>query len=469
MNASTYSQKTLDAFIRDKLCKKDPLTYKYYKDGQVEKFRKKLGRDDDTVDTVVQTFITDSTRYYITEIIGLLTAHMKPYGDLIVSGGEAINTYLDINNRIITTDIDTKFTPIVKVGTRLLQSDDIYMFGYIQLAKLRMWNKLGQLIRRYNSILLNRIKKDVIDSHFGKMLGIKFPKMVTPFHRRYTLIKKNKMTKVLVDIELFAIDLQLRYYVPSKKRVCTENIGGVLDIAFMRPLEFGYEASYTRNKGIPTVNPETGKNEINKNVLVASPRFLIHDIYSMQKYNLRPEKKEKDRKRLYYFAKYIMQSKTVSPRDSIEELFRKSIRLTLEKEADPSKRPGLTEKDIARDMQVDPYKYESITTKPKESTVYKQLFYGIKTSENLNIPGYNKTMGSYRFNTNKGNWVQNKNPLYIHNEATHRPMKITNFPTVPIEDTLYGYSPARNIWMPRKLVKKAAMIPFVGLKIKTVQ
>jgi hypothetical protein len=468
MDLSTYSQKTLDAFIRDTLCKKDPLIYKYYQEGNVSRFRKKLGKDDDTVDTVVQTFVTDATRYHITEIIGVLTTCMRSYGDVIISGGEAINSYLDLDKRIITTDIDTKFTPIVKVGTRVLESDDKEMFGYIQLAKLRMWNKLGQIVTRYNNVLVNRIKKFVVDSKLGKMLGVSFPRKVHPFKRRYTLIKKNKDLGVLIDIELFAIDLNLRYYVPSKKRISTENIGGVLDIAFMRPFEFGYEASHTRRKGIPIVDL-AGKKGWNRKVFVASPKFLIQDVYALQKYNLRPTKKEKDRKRLYYFAKYVMGSRSVEPKDTIDELFRKSIRLTYETDKNLSSRPGLTQKDIRRDMRVDPYRYESVTTKPREATVYKQLFYGIKTSNNLNVPGYTKTLSSYRFNLNKGAWVRNTNPLYIRNEATHRPTNITHFPTVPVEDTLYGYSPARDSWMPRELVRKSAMIPLVGLKIKTVQ
>jgi hypothetical protein len=459
MDLTSYSQKTLDAFIRDTLCKKDPLTYRYYQEGQVSKFRKKL--DDDTVYTVVQTFITDSIRYYILEIIGKLTTCMKPYGDIIVSGGEAINSYLDTEKRIVTTDIDTKFTPIVKVPSE--------MFGYIQLAKLRMWNKIGQIVTRYNTFLVKEITRLVVDSHFGKMLGVSFPKGVHAFNRRYTLIKKNKNLGTLIDIELFAIDLQLRYYVPSKKRVQTENVGGVLDIAFMRPFEFGYEVSHTTRKGIPLSNPVTGKAGWNRKVLVASPKFLIHDIYAMQKYNLRPTKKQKDRKRLYYFAKYIMGSKTVKPGDSIDELFRKAIRLTRDPVKNLSDRKGPTKKDIARDMNVDPYKYENVTTKPTLSTVYKQLFYGIKTSKNLNVPGYYKTQSSYRFNIKKGEWVPNKNPLYIHNEATHRLLNIKNFPVVPVEDTLYGYNPARDSWMPQKLVKKAAIIPLVGLKIKTSQ
>lgn len=462
MDEYTYSKKTLDAFTRDTVCQGDRLAYKYYQRNQMQYFRRRL-RDDDDVKKAVQTFITDATRYIITDIIAVLTKKMRSYGDVIMSGGEAINSYLDRENRIITTDIDTKFVPNPKVGTRLLKPDDAEMFGYIQLAKLRMWNTLGQIVTRYNARVIKKLKK-LASSKFGKMLGVSFPNHLC---RRYTLIKKNKELGVLTDIELFAIDLKVRYYVPSEKKISSVNIGGLLDIAFMRPGEFGYEASNTYRKGIPVTNPVTGASEWNMKVLVATPKFLIHDVYSLQKYNLRPDKKEKDRKRLFAFAKYVMGSKTANRGDSIEALFQKSIRLTRETERVLSSRPGLTQKAIASDMRVDPYRYEKVTTVPLKSSVYKQFFYGIKTSNNVNVPGYAKTMGSYRFDANKGTWVKNNSPTYIHNEATHRPTNIKNFPVVPVEDTLYGYSPARDAWMTKELVRKSAMIPLVGLKIKT--
>ena len=466
MDLHVYTQKTLDNFIREKLCKTDPVMFKYYQSGQVFKFRKKLGAcDDDAVATVVQTFVTDATRYHVLTIIGELTARMRQYGDLVISGGEAINSYLESDQRVITTDIDTKFIPIVKS----LDSSDKKMFGYIQLAKLRLWNELGKIVTRYNGVLTRAIREHVINSRLGAMLGVSFPSKV-PFRRRYTLIKKSRALGTLIDIELFAMDLQVRYYVPSKRRVCTENMGGVLDIAFMRPLEFGYEVSHTRRRGMPVFSPVKNKVVWNMKVLVASVKFLVHDVYALQKYNLRPEKKDKDRKRLYLFAKHVMKSKTVRASDSIDALYKKSTRTRLRLEEDKvlSARPALTRKDIARDMRVDPYRYEKVTTKPDESKVYRQLFYGIKTSENLNVPGYSKTNGAFRFDIAKGAWVANKNPLYIHNEATHRPNVIKKFPAVPLEDTLYGYSPARDSWMPAALVRKAAMIPLVGLKIKTV-
>ncbi len=120
-------------------------------------------------------------------------------------------------------------------------------------------------------------------------------------------------------------------------------------------------------------------------------------------------------------------------------------------------------------LRLDPYTYENVTTVPDKDKVYKQFFYGIKTSTALRIPGYYPTFSNYRFDIHKGEWVKNSSPLYIHDEATHRPLNIKNFPNVPVQDTLYGYNPARNNWMSEKLVKKAATIPLVGLKIRATK
>ena len=456
-----YIDKTVNAFVLDKLCRGDKLLHKYYQEVNVEKFRKRLisvGVTDDDVKTVVQTFITDAVRDVVYKIIKVLTLYLKSYGDLIISGGEAINMYIKAEQRIMTTDIDTKFTPF--------SPDSQKLFGYVQLTKLKLWNKLGNIATVYNNIIVNRVKRIVVNEPLGKLLGLSFPKGLHPLNRRYTLIKKNKALGTLIDIEVFALDLKVKYFIPSEKKVAVQNIGGILDIAFMKPKEFGYEASHTKGKGIYIYNPLTGKHVYDRSIYVASPKFLFEDIYALQKYNLRPTKKEKDRKRLYTFAKYVLKIKSISPRDSIDVIFNKSKSKALGFEPTVS-RPPATANDIASVLRMDPYKYSSVTTTPDKEKVMKQLFYGIKTSANLKIPGYSQTLSNYRFNVNKGNWVKNNDPLYVHNEATHRPDVIKNFPVVPVEDTLYGYSPARDSWMPKILVRKAAMIPLVGLKIKT--
>jgi len=466
---SLYCKKVIDTFIKDKLCQGDALLYKYYQDVNVEKFKSRLSRigNDEDVDVFIQTYITDAVRDVILSVIGELTVYMKPYGDLIISGGEAFNAYLNLENRIVTTDIDTKFTPVVKVGNKLITSSNPLIFGFIQCAKLAMWDKLGQYVLRFNEKICKRIQKLVINGPIGKLFGISFPKGKQHLYRRYTLIKKSKESSVLIDIELFAIDLQLRYYLPSEKKISTHNIGGILDIAFMRPNEFGFEATYTKIKGIQIVNPITKKMTHNNNIHIASDKFLIDDIYALQKYNLRPLKKSKDKQRMYIFCKYVFKIKNIKTSETLESMYRKGSKMVTNISTSLSSRPILTKSIMARAIHTDPYKYEHVTTIPRKDKIYKQLFYGFKGSNNLNIPGYSPTFSKYRFLANKGEWIKNNSPTYIHNEANYRPNKIVNYKLVPpLKDLLYGYNPARDSWMSDELVQKAAMIPLVGLKIK---
>jgi hypothetical protein len=463
-----YSENVIQEFIKEKVCQGDETLYKYYQEMNIKKFRKRLsttfGKEaDDNIKVAVQTYITDATRDVILRIVRILTKFMVRYGDLIISGGEAINMYLDHENRIVTTDIDTKFTPVIK-GVAPLSTK---MFGYIQIAKLNMWDKLGKIVVEFNKLVVQRIQKLVVKSSLGKLLGLK---IVDHLKRRYTLIKKNKELGTLIDIELFAIDLGVKYYIPSEKKISKQNIGGLLDIAYMKPLEFGFEATYSKSKGGVFIrNPVTSRLTRDDKLLVASEKFLIEDIYALQKYNLRPTKKEKDRKRLYIFAKYILNVKNVSSKDSIETIFRKSISKIPHNPVVKVLRPRMTVQNLNNTLRINPYKYERYTTKPSKLKVYQQFFGGLKGSNGLRLPGYAQTFSNYRFNIHKGEWVKNNNPQYIHNEATYRPTVSENFSHVRLQETLYGYNPARDMWMPPELVKKAAMIPLVGLKIKLAQ
>jgi len=116
--------------------------------------------------------------------------------------------------------------------------------------------------------------------------------------------------------------------------------------------------------------------------------------------------------------------------------------------------------------KVDPMRYKEFTTKPREDRLSKQLVYGVKTSvPNVNIPGYAKTHGNQRFNLNKQEWVKNTSKSYVKNEYNYRPTTSKNIPaTIDYTKLLYGYKPVRDKWIPRPIIKKAAMIPFVGLK-----
>jgi hypothetical protein len=121
---------------------------------------------------------------------------------------------------------------------------------------------------------------------------------------------------------------------------------------------------------------------------------------------------------------------------------------------------------MALAAKVDPMRYGEFTTKPREDRLAKQLVYGVKTSvPTLNIPGYAKTYGDQRFNLNTQEWVKNTSTSYVKNEYNYRPVSGKTLPKdFDYSKLLYGYKPLRDKWIPRAVIKRAAMIPFVGLK-----
>jgi hypothetical protein len=409
---------------------------------------------------MIYAVVTDSVRDIILKTAAELSEFLKPMGDLVVSGGEAFNMYLERADRLVTSDIDTKFIPIIPY-------DDKY-FGKLQGIKLLLWNKLGEIARRINMKIKKRLSSK---TKLGRFLGLGFAEKGPYVTRRYLLIKKKKSQSggepskgdIFIDVELFALDLNLRYFSIEKGKITQEVLGGMLDIPFMRPKEFGYEAIQSKKQGVTYKNKETGAMIHDKRLYVAGKQFLLDDVYLMQKLGLRPEKKEKDRQRMYKLAKMITKTAKISPSDGINTIYNrtrnklKSVRFT-------SRRKGNVNMSLA--AKVDPMRYKEFTTKPREDRLSKQLVYGVKTSmPNINIPGYAKTHGNQRFNLNRQEWVKNTSKSYVKNEYNYRPTSSKNIPnTIDYTKLLYGYKPMRDKWIPRPIIKKAAMIPFVGLK-----
>lgn len=469
-----YSDKSVDTFIKDKVCQGSSTLYRYYTKGDVTKFRKNLP---DTVkswkmiDQVVSTIVTDSIRDIIMEIIGKLTIFLEPYGDLIVSGGEAFNAYFNRNDKVITSDIDTKFVPI-------FDPRDQRFFGYLQAIKLLLWNKLGQISVQYERKLYDRINKVLRQTKIGKMFGIKVParnsREPDPWavSRRYTLIRKSRsnlsITKaspknVLIDVELFALDMDLTYYNASLKRLDVHNIGGILDIAIMRPFELGYEIAASRERGVTYHNPLSGKEIYNKHILIASPRFLIDDLYLMKSLRLRPDKVKKDKQRLVTFAQKVLRINDVSTNTSNSIIYKKALNKIppTRKKTTSRRSPSIGKTLISSALKVNPTNYIKHTTPPnvlrlaQNHLVYK--------------PGSgNPTSGQYRFNVNTSLWVKNTRTAYVKNEIKSRPSKIETIPKpMSVENLpLYGFNPRRNLISNRRLLQKSAMIPFVRSYLK---
>jgi hypothetical protein len=462
MDTEIYSEAVINRFLKKNLFFNDPLLEKYYKTDNLAAFRKRVHRvhNKESFEKMIYAVVTDSVRDIILKTAAELSEFLKPMGDLVVSGGEAFNMYLDRADRLVTSDIDTKFIPIIPY-------DDKY-FGKLQGIKLLLWNKLGETARRINMKIKKRLSSK---TKLGRFLGLGFAEKGPYVTRRYLLIKKKKSQSggepskgdVFIDVELFALDLNLRYFSIEKGKITQEVLGGMLDIPFMRPKEFGYEAIQAKKQGVTYKNKETGVMIHDKRLYVAGKQFLLDDVYLMQKLGLRPEKKEKDRQRMYKLAKMITKGSKINPTDSINTIYNrtrkniKSVRFT-------TRRKGNVNMSLA--AKVDPMRYKEFTTKPREDRLSKQLVYGVKTSmPNINIPGYAKTHGNQRFNLNRQEWVKNTSKSYVKNEYNYRPTSSKNIPnTIDYTKLLYGYKPLRDKWIPRPIIKKAAMIPFVGLK-----
>lgn len=464
MDDKSYSKPVIGRFIRKNLFFDDPVLKRYYEDGEVKKFRNRVHKkySDKQFSKVVYAIVTDSIRDVILDAIGELTILMKSMGDLIISGGEAFNMYMSYNDRIITTDIDAKFVP-------KFQRNSQY-FGKLQATKLIMWNALGKMAKRLN----NKIKQRIVSKRekMSQFLGVGFKKKGPYVTRRYTLIKKKKGSEsnvpkkedIFIDVELFALDLKVRYFCPCSGKIKDFIVGGILDIPFMRPKEFGYEVIKNANSSRITYrNMDTGNMKINGNVKVASKEFLIKDIYLMQKLNLRPDKKDKDRQRLFRLAKLF--TNKVKSTDNIDVIFKKVQPVISTKPTRKSITSGKVRMNNA--VKINPRMYEEFTTVPSKKRLSKQIVHGLKIADpQMKVKEFEKTNGDYRLNIDTYLWKKNNSNDYIKNEFNMRPTGPMKIPSdINIQETLYGFKPRRDGWVPKPLLKRAAEIPFVGLKI----
>lgn len=467
MDDKIYSKVVIDKFIDENLFFKDAKLKKYYDRNlqrDLGKFRSRVRttHSDKDFEKIMYVFVTDSIRDIILDTIGELTQFLSTSGDLIVSGGEAFNLYTDFKDRIITSDIDAKFVPRIPLNEKY--------FGKLQAIKLTLWNKLGELAKRLNM----RVKKRIMmmqkkHPKLFKFLGIGFKQSGPYVTRRYTLIKKKKTSNtnkpgkgdIFIDVELFALDLNIRFLSAKTGKIDDFNMGGILDIPFMRPQEFGYEVALTKRRGMTYRDVITGKLVNNKRILVASKEFLIEDIYLMHKLRLRPEKKEKDRQRLVRLAQLF--DKRIKASNSMDEVFKRITPKIVTKSRAPRKP---TKVSINAATKVDPYKYKNFTTEPSNERLSKQIVHGLKpVVKNTNVEGYKKSSGNQRFNTKNLKWKNVNNNAYVKNEFQLRPENALPLPkNMNISKTLYGYKPRRNQWVPKTLLNKAAAIPFIGLK-----
>ena len=145
MDDHIYSKSTIDKFLNENLFFKDEKLKKYYDRNlqrDLGKFRARVksAHTNKDFEKIIYVLVTDSIRDIILDTIGDLTNFLASSGDLIISGGEAFNLYVDFKDRIVTSDIDAKFVPRIPMNDKY--------FGKLQAVKLLLWNKMGELAKK---------------------------------------------------------------------------------------------------------------------------------------------------------------------------------------------------------------------------------------------------------------------------------------------------------------------------------
>ena len=457
MDDTLYSQETINKYMKENLFFNDLTLQKYYEEDKLSEFRKRLVNKYSKKDLqdMVYAYVTDSIRDIIYEIIGKLSVYLKKSGDLILTGGDAVNYYLLFEDKVVTSDIDTKFVPRFHIDNKF--------FAKLQAVKLLLWDKLGEISKTYGEKIKKRLEKNTKLSRF---LGIGFTPSGPYVSRRYTIKTKKKTSQnnrpalenVLIDVEIFAIDLKIKYFSPENKKIITNNLGGILDIAFMRPDEFGYEVGETKNTQGVIFRNSKGKLSVNPNVVIAKRRFLIEDIYLMQALGLRPHKKAKDKQRIIKLIKTYPELRSLKKNGSISAIFSKYQKSPIGKTKKKSiVRDGKV--SIQKALNVNPEKYKNYTTQPSKEKL-KKLIYASQNKQ----AGYRETKSNMRFNVNTGKWVKNNRNEYVKNEYKYRYNKNNKSLVVPKVPELYGFKKNRNSWVPTQLITKSSLIPFIGLK-----
>ena len=459
MDKEVYSQKVIDDFMNKNFFFNDPTLKKYYEANNVKAFRgrlvKKHGKE--SLEKIMYVCVTDTLRDIILNTVGDLTSFMRPMADVVISGGEAFNMHLPRDDRVVTSDIDTKVCPRIPYNKAY--------FGKLQGIKLILWDKLGRLAKSLAPKIQKRLSSK--RSKLMRFLGISLPRGGVHVTRRYTLIKKKKGGKnnkadigdVLIDVELFALDLNISVFDIQSKRVVKKTLGGLLDMPLMRPNEFGYEIVDNQKKGVTYKNKDTGSIVHDDRVFIGGKRFLLDDVYEMQKLGLRPEKVDKDKKRMTILAKLVDPKMKISNTNSIDAIYRR-VRPKVPAPPRSWSVPRIRSVNMEAASRVNVKKYAKYTTVPS-SKVLTQMSRGVVVPKNKKAPvGYAKTNGNMRFDVKTKRWVKNNSMAYIGNQYTHKKTK----PNASAKKSVYGYRGNRNAWVPKTVLRAASEIPFVGLK-----
>ena len=341
-------------------------------------------------------------------------------------------------------------------------------FGKIQVTRLAMWNAIGKAATHANRKCIFPYNKILKASKAATFLGIQISND-NPFRIRYTLLPKQKKGRkslpregnVFMDVGIFAIDLNVRYFNIDQKKVTSQKLGGILDAPIIRRDEFSsdvYKDFITTSKG-----------------KIASKRFLLEDVELLVKYGIRKGAKlKKDKQRLRQFIEFVLKA-PIPPRAAFDQLM-KIAKKKLPKRP-RTKRLTLKPFPINDWRKFNPWVHEKIISPASISQVIFLLYPLLD-----NIKALKRVPVDYRFDPGRARWVPIKNNKRLGNIYRFRPDKNGNLKInlavvkkmrneileilkkekIPMPALLYGFVPGRDDWMPTGLIDRAAAIGLLG-------
>ena len=465
MDTTTYSQEAIDKYILTTVCLDDKTLYNYFTEGKVKEFRTRLRRktDQKSLLKIALTLCTDVWRPRIYKIVKRMQTNMKPYGNLIISGGEAFNIYLPKTHRVITGDIDTKFVPGIS-------SSDQKFFGKMQVVRLAMWNTLGKAAVYGNTKCVTELNKKLKTNKIAQMIGLSIDTN-NPFRMRYTLLPKLKQKSstrnpkegdVFMDVEIFALDLNVKCFNIEKNKVVAQKLGGILDAPIIKRDEFSsdvYKDFITR-----------------KEVAVASKRFLLDDLELLVRFGIRMGPKlVKDKIRLELFIRHVLGVNINKTRPSFDYL----MKMAKNKIPKQPKTPRRTIKQFPFDdwKKFNPQIHKTLIS-PVSLTQLGFILYPMLKK----VKAIRRMPVDLRFSPKRARWTnitnnqqrgnllgirpnRNKNNQFTLAEikkVRSKVLPILEKEEIPLPSLLYGYVPLRNNWIPTGLIDKAAIIGLLG-------
>ena len=270
MDTIYYHEKNVDRFIYEKLCQRSPALWECFRNNDIHGFRSGLYTSplvDFNLRHVVYSLCLNSMRGELYSLLSSITSKMKPFGDLIIVGDEALNHYLSRRQKPVSTSFRLKCVPnffVPSIGS--IYPDHPLYLGYLQASKVLLWFLLGKAAQKY-SYSVTRVMKKAFGSNVARLIGLKLKNVNAVVVRKYNKIKST-------GEEYMSLCLKVRYF-HTKYRSIGDDLIHLMDVQLKKNPQTTYDYVNSRKRGVTFYDNSSGMLNYYHHILVASRRFLV--------------------------------------------------------------------------------------------------------------------------------------------------------------------------------------------------